>query len=548
MAIIRVLKNVPLDSSYTDTLIFTDISAQTAYFTGKVKSTYDVGYQRIFLGVAPPRDGYSVTLNTAAENVIDCNYLMMQNTDKSSKWYYAFITEVTAIAEDTCRIHYSLDHYQTYQFDITVLPSYVEREHTLDDSLYSNLVPEPLGSPDLYVDQAAWSDIGRTPYINIAVTTTPDGTAATGGTFAGIYSGAEIHTFTSDSAANEFIASYADATMPEGQEGGRLASIIAVWMTPYDITTEQTNDLITGTRPSSLNGYVPRNNKLFSYPYCCMELNNRQGQSERFLYEKFVTYAGGNPLPTAIEFNVVKYGGMSPGCYAIPRAYNGGADSKGYSMDKVVSIENFPQCLWVGDAFSDWYNNEFQAKVASDMSTSISKTLGYILGAAVGMGLAATGVGSAAGGMIAAGSIAGLASNLTGQITDNFNTYNQRQIEKNLHAQNPGEAFGSTHTPTLNWRVDDLGFNLNYMACTPNIAATIDDYFDMFGYQTNRLKVPNMFGRASWNYVKTNGVIINGTIPVQSMVAIKNMFNSGVRFWHGDYVGNYSRDNSIVKG
>ena len=57
------------------------------------------------------------------------------------------------------------------------------------------------------------------------------------------------------------------------------------------------------------------------------------------------------------------------------------------------------------------------------------------------------------------------------------------------------------------------------------------------------MKVPNMTGRESWNYVKTNNVIISGSVPVDSMDAIKNMFNKGIRFWHGDFVGDYSRSN-----
>ena len=69
----------------------------------------------------------------------------------------------------------------------------------------------------------------------------------------------------------------------------------------------------------------------------------------------------------------------------------------------------------------------------------------------------------------------------------------------------------------------------------------------MYGYQVNKVKAPNETGRESWNYVKTQKVILNGSIPVESMDRIKKMYNDGVRFWHGDYVGYYSRSNRIVK-
>ena len=45
------------------------------------------------------------------------------------------------------------------------------------------------------------------------------------------------------------------------------------------------------------------------------------------------------------------------------------------------------------------------------------------------------------------------------------------------------------------------------------------------------------------DYVKTNNVILKGSMPVDAMDRIKQMFNTGIRFWHGDFVGDYSRSN-----
>ena len=75
----------------------------------------------------------------------------------------------------------------------------------------------------------------------------------------------------------------------------------------------------------------------------------------------------------------------------------------------------------------------------------------------------------------------------------------------------------------------------------------MDDFFDMYGYQVNTVKVPEMDSRESWNYVRTENVVIKGSLPVDSMDRIKRMFNDGIRFWHGDIVGNYSLSNLPVK-
>ena len=78
-------------------------------------------------------------------------------------------------------------------------------------------------------------------------------------------------------------------------------------------------------------------------------------------------------------------------------------------------------------------------------------------------------------------------------------------------------------------------------------AVKLDQFFDMYGYATNAVKVPNEDSRESWNYVKTDNVIINGSMPVQDMAVIKAMYNRGVRFWHTTDVGNYSLSNRDKK-
>jgi hypothetical protein len=76
-------------------------------------------------------------------------------------------------------------------------------------------------------------------------------------------------------------------------------------------------------------------------------------------------------------------------------------------------------------------------------------------------------------------------------------------------------------------------------------AKIIDDYFSMYGYATNRVKVPNINGRPSWNYVKTQNCKIVGNVPFNDIVKIRKMFDNGITFWHGDYVGDYTRNNQV---
>lgn len=85
------------------------------------------------------------------------------------------------------------------------------------------------------------------------------------------------------------------------------------------------------------------------------------------------------------------------------------------------------------------------------------------------------------------------------------------------------------------------------MSIRAEYARMIDDYFTMFGYKTNRLKVPNITGRANWNYVKTKGCNVIGNVPQDDLQEIKTMFNRGVTIWHNTSTFmDYSQNNAIV--
>ena len=85
------------------------------------------------------------------------------------------------------------------------------------------------------------------------------------------------------------------------------------------------------------------------------------------------------------------------------------------------------------------------------------------------------------------------------------------------------------------------------MSIRQEYARCIDDYFSMFGYKTNRVKIPNITGRTNWNYVKTLGCNIIGDVPQGDMQEIKSIFNNGVTLWHNPSTFmDYSQNNAIT--
>ena len=76
------------------------------------------------------------------------------------------------------------------------------------------------------------------------------------------------------------------------------------------------------------------------------------------------------------------------------------------------------------------------------------------------------------------------------------------------------------------------GFSFYKMSIKQEYAKIIDDFFSMFGYKVNEVKIPNVTGRQNWNYVKTIDANILGDLPQEDMQKLKDIFNSGVTFWH----------------
>jgi hypothetical protein len=72
----------------------------------------------------------------------------------------------------------------------------------------------------------------------------------------------------------------------------------------------------------------------------------------------------------------------------------------------------------------------------------------------------------------------------------------------------------------------------------------LSDFFKMYGYKVNELKVPNLHTREHFNYVQTAGANLTGNIPNRDLDRLKNIFDNGITLWHGDYVLDYSKANS----
>ena len=540
--IVKVLRNVPLDSTYSDTIYFESIGAQTSYFEGKAKYTFGpTSYQRVNSSIASPRGPRSIRLPRVADDFYDCNYVMFQNASFGTKWFYGFITSVNYINPDNTEILYELDYYQTYAFDFRILPSFIEREHSVTDELYHNLMPESFGTPEVLKDSAAYLNYHDVKIV-ILYNADSDKQPVPGAMYGNIYTGCAAQVFDTAEAANSFIASY--------DEAGRSSAIIGIYMSPFGLNSGAGEAALSISRPVTLNGYTPKNQKLLTYPYTYLLCSNNMGDTMPLKFENFAVYGEDGVEPLPISFYRFFTGFPSPVMSLTPLGYAGGASAELLATDNAeytLTCESFPTCLWSNNDYANYMATTYRNGVTKNLINTIWNVLG---------GVATTAVGAAemyvTGGASGIGTVAGGVARTAGAVMGGKARSAGLAIDAATKAQNPATSKGTLSPNNFIWYgpvgsgSTSVGFTVFTMSIRAELAKMIDSYFDMYGYATNQVKMPNFTSRESWNYVKTADVMMDGSMPVEAMDTIKTIFNNGIRFWHGDYVGDYTRSNRCI--
>ena len=532
---------VPLEDDYKHTISFPDAITQRNYFIGKtVHSAADFSYQRKDHVIRYPMD-YDDLVSQGV------NYVMYRNTENSSKWYYAFITDMRYINDGVTNISIETDVLQTYMFDYTVQPSFIEREHCDDDTVGIHTIDESLELGEYTVNRHTKANYGGAIYdesiIVIGVTKDTAGNNVTGTFYGGLYSGVKYYGFAqSTTSLSAEIFKFID----DYDKAGLGDAIVAMFMCPKDLVTINndhtivgsnlvskkyinytgSNNLVTNTTiditTNKLNGYTPRNNKLKCFPYRYLTVSNNSGVAIPLKYERFYIEAAN--IKTYIPPEFVIEGCLTPGCSVrlVPLNYNGSERND----DEGVNLGKYPILNWSSDYYTNWLTQN-GVNVGIDIASGVAQIAG-------GIALVA-----ASGG---AGAMVGVGSSVSG-VTQIARTLAQ------VHQQSfaPPQVKGNLNAGDVITVSDQNDFHFYDMSIKAEYAKIIDDYFDMFGYKCNRVKLPNTRHRSSWWYTKTIDVAIDGNIPANDMQIIKNCYNNGVTFWrNGKTVGDYTQDNSIV--
>ena len=144
---VRLIKNVPFSVNYQDVVLFDDTTAQQNYFNSLSFKEFD--------NITYTRNNGQIKVNANRETLLDYNYMYFQNSNYGDKIFYAFITDVIYINPNTSLIKFVIDEWQTWCFDLTFRPTFIERKHcrrwNADGTPVINTVPEGLNYGSEYI-------------------------------------------------------------------------------------------------------------------------------------------------------------------------------------------------------------------------------------------------------------------------------------------------------------------------------------------------------------------------------------------------------------
>ena len=523
-----------LKNDYKNEITFSSKQEQESYFTSTIAHSFG-NYTYI------KRDNV-VQIGENIDKLIDCNYLFYRNDGFTSKIYYCFITNMEYVNENCTKVTFETDVWQTWQFDIKYNTCFTEREHVGNDTIGLHTVPENLESGE-YVDQIVPTteqtslnymlhNGNKELYVVLAVSETGLNVTVPSGvrTYNGNYSGLYYLTFPSFDHADMYIK-YIQGKITQDV-------IYLAFLVPYEIATDGSNfkwlqyqdggtsfnyafidytnsfanmGLISIAKPNYLDGsYIPRNNKLLTYPYHFFTISNNSGSNTNYKYEYF--------KQNNCTFELMGAIGVGCSIQLVPYDYKEGNSDFNYTYNNYIEALDagkLPTCGWTNDAYTNWLTQN-AVNIPIDLASDFIKV---------------------AGGAVT-GNVSGVASGLSGITNSAMEIYQ--------HSLIPTTAKGGVNQGDLNL-ASARAFSIYKKSIKEEYARIIDNYFDMFGYKVNRVKIPNITGRRNWNYVKTIDCNFTGNIPQSDLNTIKTMFDSGVTLWHNpNTMFDYTQPNNIV--
>ena len=523
---IILCRNIKMDREYNNVIDYTENQMVELCQANKIADK--LGYSYI-------RHQNTIQTSFSISQCLQANYIAFQNPDYSNKWFFAFIDDVKYIGENNTEIIYTIDVWSTFFKSLTIKPCFVVREHVNDDTIGLHTIPENVEMGDYKINILDYyNKLDDLVYIiqctEEAIST---GIELLALNYGGIYmaGGAYITDNIED-----FIFLLRVFNNKEGGHG--MEAIYNCYMVPkqftnFDDETEKEvpadfrmhdlnqpiEDTYTVTKPILLDGYSPKNNKLKTYPFVALEINNNNGVSNVLKYEDFISQ------DNLAHFKIKGVPTVGGSIKLIP------IDYKAQYVDNEeegIMAGKFPTLNWTENNYLMWLSQQavnLQQGLQSAGLQIVGGTVASIVGLPeIGAGMIGSGVGNAGGSIM------------------------NHLMQKQVAQFQPNTARGNTNGGDINVTSHKNGFFFYGKSIKREYAKVIDDYFTRQGYQINETKIPNITGRPAFNYIKIadSECIGYGSIPSNFMETLNKICRRGVTIWHNHLnLGDYSVNNQI---
>lgn len=524
---IDFFESLKLDASYKNTVLFNSYADRDAVFDGRIyKSLDNQSYVR--------RDKGYIRCSLSMNEAKTITYLRFYNPNYEGRYVYCFVTSQEYVNDGTTDIRFEVDRFMTYCGSLNVLQCYVEREHSTTDVTGSHTLGEPVPFGNLVSvssdDTVSYQILGNTDrkskQVVILTTYNAGGEFKPGQLRDNVYGGTFLKVFPVNTteevkALNDWLEKIVNANLIDSIIGAYQLS--GCFLVSESDTFDNTENRLAIKMKSNFGtgqlpcGYTPKNKKLYCYPYNYLEVSDGSNKGE-YRWEYFNDISNGEVSSYFVLFANVTNG--MPAFSLVPYDYKGGYDE--------------PQVKdWGGTAKSGLFDERVDMNLYTPVSFNVDSFKAWLAQNMGGAVPALNMVGTLATG-VASGNVLGTGLTLGNQLLN----FAQEKIKP---PTSKGQANGNVMAMTNHLLPFFISKSVNY-----DTARMIDDFFTVYGYQTNRVKVPNINKRPHWNYVKTANANLSGNIPKSDLDIMTNAFNNGITFWRNiTEIGDYSLDNTV---
>lgn len=585
---------VPFAPDYAHVMDFANTTEQTAYFQSKMAFSFDYfTYQR---------EERSIKVPIEIDRVLNCNYVMYRNENFNQKWFYAFILEKRYINPETTELIIAQDVWQTWLFDLTFKPSFIERQHekrwNTDGSPVINTIDEGLNYGTDYITtnitqfhpqneilflviaskrtlhKPAGAPTTILPAMNGVINplsfyihpmrrsgdvppTTIDGTASGITTIHNVLEAI----YSDTTAVNDVVSicltdyigqnvSYDGTVHLDGSyfQSVPIGDTTNKTIYVYDLPSYEPQTKNLGDKYSGYNTVTE--SKLLMFPYTQTVLSDGKGnqvtlKNEYILQNDLeITVRGSIGTSNKVAYYVENYKNSNP------------SNSQIADLENAV-INNDPNDIPVLtehlSAFIQGNKNSLNLQKAQNTfnqkidfgKIGVSALTG--IGAGAGAGSIIPGVGTLAGGIVGgvAGGVGGLLNALSTVGGHDIKAKSMMTKQQDID-NTPPSLSGLGANTQFDFGNDISGIYIIKKQIKVEYINQLTNYFKMYGYKVNKLEKPNFKTREHFNYIKTVGCNIQSDIPMNDLQTIKGIFDAGVTIWHTSDVGNYSLSNSEV--